>query len=264
MVKSTTTWPSSKLDIPETGSSQSVASIQSSSESTSPRKSGSEDEPFSYPECVDLAKAVRYCSDTLIEGVWSEESTVRGRTQVFTPRNFQSAKAFLRASVETINSRRLSRSLADTPLTSRPRSQPRMPTCHGCHGPMGHSQHQGSAPGKDVCTLPHSMYCRGGVIEDLSWSACPPHYQYNTDLDLASATGFESTMSDTAFGPSQSQQQPGLVYSTPVIAERTPSRELVSLGARSRYRYNDDRLPGRVSFAPYYPHSCHLEVSRAL
>ena len=247
MVESATTWPSSKLDIPETGSSQSVASIQSSSESTSPRKSGSEDEPFSYPECVDLAKAVRYCSDTLIEGVWSEESTVRGRTQVFTPRNFQSAKAFLRASVETINSRRLSRSLADTPLTSRPRSQPRMPTCHGCHGPMGHSQHQGSAPGKDVCTLPHSMYCRGGVVEDLSWRACPPHYQYNTDLDLASATGFESTMSDTAFGPSQSQQQPGLVYSTPVIAQTTPSRELVSLGARSRY--NDDRLPGRVSFA---------------
>ena len=225
-----------------------------------------EDEVVSFPECVDLARAVRYCSRTLIEGSWSEESTLRGRRPTFTPSNFESAKAFLRASVESLHTReRPSRSLSETPLTSRTQLILRMPTCHGCHGHMGQGQHQGSAPGKQHCTLEHSVYCRGGVIEDLSWRACPLNYQYNRNLDIASGPGFESTMTMTDFHPN-SMQQLGPGYSTPVISgaegQHTPAgssaapsqsvqhdggpHQQVSLGAVSRR--GGERFPGRVSF----------------
>ena len=218
-----------------------------------------EPEPLTFTECTDLAKAVRYCSDQLIQGSWSEEQTVRGKSQIFTPANFDSAKNFLRASVESIHNRRKSQSLPDTPLTSRTRPQSRMPTCHGCHGSMGQGQHQGSAPGKDLCSLPHSVYCRGGVIEDASWRACPRGYQYNTNLDIANGTGFENTLGTQDFQLSQGLQN-GLVYSTPVVTNSSilnsvstalpPSPgflEQSRLGAISRHR--DDRLPGRVTFS---------------
>ena len=142
-----------KLDQLETDLPQPSDHLSSQSDSPLARARVLEEgEPLTYTECVDLARAVRYCSDTLIEGDWSEENTIRGKRSIFTPSNFQSAKAFLRASVESIHSKRLYKSLTDTPLTYRSKYQSRMPTCHGCHGLMGDGQHQGSAPGKDVCT----------------------------------------------------------------------------------------------------------------
>jgi hypothetical protein len=60
------------------------------------------------------------------------------------------------------------------------------------------------------------MYCRGGVIEDLSWKACPPNYQYNANLDLANGPGFDSTFFTADFQP-PGRQQSGPAYSTPVV-----------------------------------------------
>ena len=76
-----------------------------------------------------------------------------------------------------------------------------MPVCHGCHGVMGQGQHQGSAPGKNVCTLGHSPFCRGGVVEDASWKACPSCYVFNPNIQLATESGFESTMVTADFQP---------------------------------------------------------------
>lgn len=211
---------------------------------TAIRDTEEDDAPLSYPDCVDLARAVRYCSQSLIEGTWSEESTVRGRRPIFNPSSFESAKAFLKASVERVQGeRRAHRSLSDTPLTSRPRFQSRMPTCHGCNGPMGQGQHQGSAPGKLPCTLPHSPYCRGGVVEDSSWRACPTDYQFDPNLDMASGPGFENTMHTLDFRP-HSVMLSGPAISTPVVhADGGHDQHL--LGAISRYS-GVDRLPDGV------------------
>ena len=138
-----------------------------------------------------------------------------------------------------------------------------MPTCHGCHGPMGQGQHQGSAPGKAVCSLRHSMYCRGGVIEDLSWKACPPEYQYNPNLDMANGPGFESTLDIPDFH--SNRQQLGPTNSTPLmnadIGQHTPAGtappshggpyDESSLGAISRN--GEDRFPSRVNLGEQFP-----------
>ena len=212
-----------------------------------------DDEAFSFPECVDIARAVRYCSQSLIEGTWSEESTLRGRRPTFTPSNFESAKAFLRATVDKVHSRRSYRSLSETPLTSRHRSQTAdMPTCHGCHGPIGQSQHMGSATGPQHCTLVHSLYCRGGVVEDTSWRACPPNYQFDPSIELANGPGFEESLNTFDFQPTNVQQS-GPAYSTPVLDNHSgqqhhhlpQAREERNLGAVSRHQ-QVERFPGRV------------------
>ena len=173
-------------------------------------------EPVSFEGCQELARAVKYCSKSLIEGTWTEDSTVRGRRPLFRPADFESAKAFLRASVEVVQSRKSNRSVSDTPLSSRVGTAEEMVTCHGCHGRMGQGQHQGSAPGKIPCTLPHSFYCRGGVIEDVSWRACPTGYVFDPNVDLAAGPGFENTLGSMNFQPpSQNQHGPG--FSTPIF-----------------------------------------------
>ena len=91
-----------------------------------------------------------------------------------------------------------------------------MVTCHGCHGPIGQDQHKGSATGKQYCTLKHSVYCRGGVVEDESWRACIPGYTYDANLDLVNGPGFESTLNTFNFQPSNMQQQ-GPAFSTPAV-----------------------------------------------
>ena len=48
----------------------------------------------------------------------------------------------------------------------------RVVVCHGCHMIIGQGAHQGSAIGKNKCTFPHSIFCKGGVKEDESWKAC--------------------------------------------------------------------------------------------
>ena len=225
-------------------------------------------EPVSFEGCQELARAVKYCSKSLIEGAWTEDSTVRGRRPLFRPADFESAKAFLRASVEVIHDKRSSRSVSDTPLSSRLGTAEEMVTCHGCHGRMGQGQHQGSAPGKIPCTLPHSFYCRGGVIEDVSWRACPTGYVFDPNVDLAAGPGFESTLGSMNFQPpSQNQNGPG--FSTPIVQSdghlyqgppqhdplvppgqavhfpQAPQHQDVSLGAISRLVVGD-RYPGMV------------------
>ena len=161
--------------------------------------------PISYSECQNLARAVNECSQSLIEGTWVDISHSRGRKKRFIPGNFESAKQFLRASVEGISRSSVSR--PETPLTSHP-SKSRMAVCHGCHGPIGGGAHQGSAPGKGVCSHPHSILCKGGVVENLSWAACPPNYVYDPNLVLANGSGFDSTLHTFQFQPGGQQFGP--------------------------------------------------------
>ena len=223
--------PSSKLDLPAIDTPKTPDTPDTPANITSVRGTEYEGEPLSYPDCVDLARAVKYCSKSLIEGTWSDESTIRGRRPTFTPTNFESAKAFLRASVERVDNRRAYRSLSDTPVSSRPVAPSRMPTCHGCHGPMGQGQHQGSAPGKVPCRLDHSPYCRGGVIEDLSWRACPLDYIFDENIDLAVGPGFENSLNSVDFKP-PSRMHSGPAYSTLVTGSGGGQQHL--LGAVSR------------------------------
>ena len=69
--------------------------------------------------------------------------------------------------------------------------------CHGCHLQMGQGAHQGSAPGKNHCTLPHSLSCQGGVVEDDSWRACPDGYVYHGQV--VPGSGFVDTMNQSQF-----------------------------------------------------------------
>ena len=69
--------------------------------------------------------------------------------------------------------------------------------CHGCHMHMGQGAHNGSAPGKNLCTLPHSVSCQGNIVEDESWKACPHGYVYHGQS--VPTSGFLDTMSMTDF-----------------------------------------------------------------
>ena len=235
-----------KLDSENKQSSETTPSTPDSVNQTDTTVQGQDGE--AYSECVDIVRAVKYCSRSLIEGTWTEEPTVRGPSSVFTPKNFESAKAFLRASVEAVHAKNLSRSLSSTPLTSKPSTTKEkvMPTCHGCHGPMGQGQHQGSAPGKQPCTLPHSLYCRGGVIEDSSWKACPPGYQFDPSIDLANGPGFEETLGTQDFY--DTRRLSARMYSMPALgddrAHYTPPTQQDRSGAVSRLV---ERFPGRVN-----------------
>ena len=69
--------------------------------------------------------------------------------------------------------------------------------CHGCHLQVGQGAHQGSAIGKNLCTLPHSLNCPGGIVEDNSYRACPPGYVFHGQLFPESA--FLNTMNQSEF-----------------------------------------------------------------
>jgi hypothetical protein len=62
---------------------------------------------------------------------------------------------------------------------------------------MGQGAHQGSAPGKNLCTLPHSLSCQGGIAENESWRACPTGYVFHAQVIPES--GFVNTMNMTDF-----------------------------------------------------------------
>ena len=62
---------------------------------------------------------------------------------------------------------------------------------------MGQGAHNGSAPGKNLCTLPHSVSCQGNIVEDESWKACPHGYVYHGQS--VPTSGFLDTMSMTDF-----------------------------------------------------------------
>ena len=87
-------------------------------------------------------------------------------------------------------------------------------------------------------------------MEDLSWKACPPNYQYNANLDIVNGPGFESTLDIPDFQHDRLQQL-GLASSTPVVTpyvQQTPDtvgaqQDQRQLGAVSRH---GDRFPSRV------------------
>ena len=178
------------------------------------QRGGEDSEPISFSECQELVKTVKNCSQSIIEGNWVEIPDIRGKTQRFIHDNFESAKAFLRASINGISSRKDRESSLETPVTSHPRHQAAMGVCHQCHGPIGGGAHTGSAFGKGICTLrpEHSHFCKGGILENDSWAACPLGYMYNADLDLAAGPGFEGTMDTFNF---QAGIQNGPASSTP-------------------------------------------------
>ena len=179
----------------------------------------SAEQNFSFTECQELAKAVQQCSQSLVEGTWSDIPDVRGRRVGFIPADFESAKTFLRNSVRIPpdTCRKISRSVSDTPVTSRTNLSVEMGVCHGCHGPMGQGQHQGSAPGKRLCSFLHSALCKGGIVEDESWNSCPPNYVYQATVPTS---GFETTMDTADFQPPSSRQA-GPAFSTPALSPHT-------------------------------------------
>ena len=126
-----------------------------------------------------------------------------------------SSRSSLRASnlLERIQVENFERNQTENPLSSK-HSQPledEMTVCHGCHGPMGNGQHNGSAPGKNHCLFSHSALCRGGFPETESWRPCPDGYVY---MATVPTSGFESTMDTFDFRP-QNHQQLGHASSTP-------------------------------------------------
>ena len=203
------------MDLPGIISPDTTSSPVSPVEITIRREAGSE-EPISFSDCQQLARAVSQCSKSLIEGNWVEVSDVRGTKPRFIPNSFESAKAFLRDSLTVKPTKKITRSESDTPVSSHPKKKFEMGVCHQCHGPIGAGAHQGSAFGKGVCTHIHSHFCRGGIAENDSWAPCPPTYQYNHDLDLASGQGFENTMN--TFNFQAGVQQNGPTSSTPAIS----------------------------------------------
>ena len=88
----------------------------------------------------------------------------------------------------------LSPSEFDTPVTSRV-AMCRTTQCHGCHGVIGGGLHNGSAPGKDRCTLLHSVSCQGNIPESDAWRACP-NMRHPSFL---SGAGFSRTLDPNDF-----------------------------------------------------------------
>ena len=92
--------------------------------------------------------------------------------------------------------------------------------CHGCHGEIGSGAHAGSATGKNLCKLPHSSSCPGGVVEDGSWRACPTVGQSMTGYEehMGNIGSQHTTQSDLLRFHQQAQREgardrpPGMVH----------------------------------------------------
>ena len=110
---------------------------------------------------------------------------------VFQPTSLDTAKNFLLGQKVVLPPRNPNRRFIsfNTPLSSP--TQPSAMICHGCHGRMGQGAHDGSAPGKNVCSLPHSSDCPGSVVEDDLWRSCPVGYHFGM--------GFERTLQQSDF-----------------------------------------------------------------
>ena len=148
---------------------------------------------------------------------------------VYDPPSVEVAKRFLRTAFGTkgfelpSGFRQLT---SDTPLTSSQpcqdpatcppaKMQNRVMTCHACHLVMGGGNHNGSAPGKNVCTLKHSNLCLGGIPESDNWKGCPVGYVSN--YQSYNVTGFSQTLDDNHFQLAQSSTPavtpgPGLAF----------------------------------------------------
>ena len=154
---------------------------------------------------------------TVLRDLYSEKDPWVTGVKVVVPESLDQAKGFLSKQRLPPRFPRRRLDLSTTPVTSKGGM-----ICHGCHGQMGGGAHNGSAPGKGICTLPHSLACPGGIGEDQSWSACPQGYI----AGLISNTGFEHTLQQSDFGPmhsstvygaSQPSHPVGQVQSTPQL-----------------------------------------------
>ena len=137
----------------------------------------------------------------------------RTPTTLFEPSSCEAAKIFLSAT--RLPPRFPNRDPLETPKSSRQRSTTMI--CHGCHMHMGQGAHNGSAPGKNLCTLPHSVSCQGNIVEDDSWKACPDGYVFLGQS--VPTSGFLDTMSMTDF-----------MSSTPALNESRQVRQSQLVG----------------------------------
>ena len=153
---------------------------------------------------------------TVLKERYSEKDPRVAGVRVVLPESIEQAKEFLSKQKLPPRFPRRKLDLSATPVTSKEGM-----ICHGCHGQMGGGAHNGSAPGKGICSLPHSLACPGGIGEDQSWSACPQGYV----AGLISTTGFENTLQQSDFGPMHSSTVYGVSQpSHPVIqVQSTPN-----------------------------------------
>ena len=95
--------------------------------------------------------------------------------------------------------------------------------CHGCHGEIGSGAHIGSATGKNLCKIPHSSSCPGGVVEDGSWRACSTDQVVGQDvagLGHEQYMGIDGHTSESdllrfhqqAHGEGARERHPGMVH----------------------------------------------------
>ena len=121
--------------------------------------------------------------------------------RAFKPSSAAEAKAFLRQIAIQLPTG-ISNFGSETPRSSRTVKwkgrQPDM-ICHGCHGPMGGGAHNGSAIGKNNCTLLHHPSCPGGVEDDVNWRACTAGYVHQQLPE----TGFEQSLLTQDFLPTE-------------------------------------------------------------
>ena len=152
--------------------------------------------------------------------------------RVAIPRSIEQARQFLSSQSLRLPPQFPRKKLVFSSAESSPSASGRM-ICHGCHMQMGSGAHNGSAPGKGVCTFPHSLTCPGGIIEDESWAACPQGYIQG----LISETGFEQTLTQSDFGPQHSSTGivlPGAVQpgsSTPSVSGITPGTPAIVINS---------------------------------
>ena len=133
-------------------------------------------------------------------------------TTLFEPGSCEIAKKFLLNSVKLPRSAQLKVNLKDTPKSSKVSTGSMVvKVCHGCHMQMvqGQGAHLGSRPGKNHCTLPHSINCPGGIVEDETWRSCPLDYRYHGQV--VPVTGFLNTLNQSDFSTS-----------TPVVPNSVP------------------------------------------
>ena len=114
---------------------------------------------------VKSTHSLRKLSETTVDGYWKKIPGYLDRRprDSFIPTTFEGAKRFLKETAEAL------------PNMLRPAIRVQQ-FCHGCHGPLGEGAHIGSAVGKLRCTFTHSSLCKGNIVEDESWRACPRGY----------------------------------------------------------------------------------------
>ena len=154
-------------------------------------------------------------------GIWRTKPNHGPHRDVtaFKPASSSEAKAFLNQlasqlppSVSSLSGD-TSRSSRTEKWLGRPVNMP----CHGCHGPIGGGAHNGSAPGKNICSLVHHPSCPGGIKEDDDYKACPNNYVFQE-----TTMGFEETMSSQDFIQTQTQFIPDPNLSTGSSGQSQP------------------------------------------